>query len=262
LLCVAFDVQGLPGENGRRTDPNFYALGKCPTCQREVIFVGGRRPPIPIACCSGHHNPQAVYRARRVAKCAERRLEHRTDRTCDHCGKVFTPKNSLGKTCSLRCRVALYRQGERKPASEPKEKASEPDTTVYIPRGQTWEGRHRITAEQTDQEKVATFRKLCEPMMAEAKELTDRNTNTIAPLSILHKVVLLQRWAKELGRVAKEAGQTGRQPIVCFCKAFAPVVREARQMAMKNTNTIEPQELLKRLVTMEGLMKELYDEVG
>jgi hypothetical protein len=38
------------------------------------------------------------------------RLDARKDRRCACCGKPFTPKNALGRTCSLRCRVALHRR--------------------------------------------------------------------------------------------------------------------------------------------------------
>jgi predicted nucleic acid-binding Zn ribbon protein len=37
------------------------------------------------------------------------RLEERQHRHCAHCGRAFTPKNSLGKTCSASCRVLLHR---------------------------------------------------------------------------------------------------------------------------------------------------------
>lgn len=41
------------------------------------------------------------------------RLEERQDRKCAHCGETFTPKNSLGQTCSTRCRVALHRAARK-----------------------------------------------------------------------------------------------------------------------------------------------------
>jgi hypothetical protein len=47
---------------------------------------------------------------RLAARRSQARLEARRDRRCKNCGQVFTPKNSLGKTCSTRCRVALHRK--------------------------------------------------------------------------------------------------------------------------------------------------------
>jgi hypothetical protein len=80
---------------------------RCPTCQRPLLAVthwyqhaSGFRE----GCCTGHlRSPSNDARSRE-------RLEAREGRTCKHCGRPFTPKNALGRTCSTRCRVALHRQ--------------------------------------------------------------------------------------------------------------------------------------------------------
>jgi hypothetical protein len=41
---------------------------------------------------------------------ADARRAARKDRRCAFCGGTFTPRNSLGRTCSTRCRVALHRR--------------------------------------------------------------------------------------------------------------------------------------------------------
>jgi hypothetical protein len=56
----------------------------------------------------GDRRPDSVKRS------AER-LAARQNRPCDYCGAEFTPKNSMGTTCSTKCRVALYRRKHRVP---------------------------------------------------------------------------------------------------------------------------------------------------
>jgi hypothetical protein len=60
--------------------------------------------------CNGGGEGKAVNKEDSTRRRASERLAARKDRTCAHCGGTFTPKNSLGKTCSTRCRVALHRQ--------------------------------------------------------------------------------------------------------------------------------------------------------
>jgi hypothetical protein len=73
----------------------------CPTCGRTTYTTGGERGGGSEPCCAAHALPPLRSRER---------LEARKDRTCKNCGATFTPKNSLGTTCSTRCRVALHRK--------------------------------------------------------------------------------------------------------------------------------------------------------
>jgi hypothetical protein len=88
-------------------DPEHRGPCPCPGCGREVVSVNAHRARAGFrtACCDGHHDPEAWYCQRR----GQKRLERRQGRLCERCGKPFTPKNALGKTCSARCRVALHR---------------------------------------------------------------------------------------------------------------------------------------------------------
>jgi hypothetical protein len=89
----------------------------CPTCQRTTFLV--RRDvncyyfkTYCLGACCHAHEPTSPR--------AQARLAERQDRKCLHCHKTFTPKNSLGVTCSGRCRVALHRQNKKEEEQDTK----------------------------------------------------------------------------------------------------------------------------------------------
>jgi transcriptional regulator with XRE-family HTH domain len=205
-----------------------------------------------------------------------------TDQIREALGQTGRSLNQLSSQCGIdRGRLSRFLRGERdltltaasalcgtlglfltaKKDGNAKAETYEHDRTKYIEPSRGWMGGKEIPAGLSDRETVAVFRGICDPLIAQAKQLTDRNITTISPQAIAHKVVLMQRWAKELGRIAKAADQSDRQPIRRFCKAFAPVVREARHLADANEDVIRPREILERLAAMERLMKELNHAV-
>jgi hypothetical protein len=98
----------LPFEHVQIHNARLYPCGKCPGCSRPIVWVR-RRDVSPdaedgIACCHAHQPP---------SQRAQERLEARQDRKCEYCGTTFTPKNSLGTTCSGKCRVALCRRNKK-----------------------------------------------------------------------------------------------------------------------------------------------------
>ena len=79
--------------------------------QREYL----RRLGVPIDVLAGASDEQLLRMVRGQRQPphdmrAQERLDARRDRRCTNCGATFTPKNSLGRTCSTRCRVALHRK--------------------------------------------------------------------------------------------------------------------------------------------------------
>jgi hypothetical protein len=134
----------------------------------------------------------------------------------------------------------------------------EQDTTKYIDPSRGWMGGKEIPAGLSDRETAAVFRRIVDPLLASAKGMTDRNITTISWHSLFHDVVLMQRWAKELGRIAKEAGQSERRPIRRFSKAFAPLATATRRLVEDGGITTQRQrEILSKLSAMGQLFEEL-----
>jgi hypothetical protein len=73
--------------------------------------TGGKKGGEPVpAAGAPKRNPEVKKTYPSWERRARERREARAGRRCEHCGKKFTPRNSLGKTCSARCRVALHRR--------------------------------------------------------------------------------------------------------------------------------------------------------
>lgn len=85
--------------------------GVCPVCQKRVLLPHNRPPrdlrPFSLVCSYGCRNRRAYLRKK------QRSEQARQGRTCPVCGTTFTPKNTLGKTCSGACRVRLHRQQKK-----------------------------------------------------------------------------------------------------------------------------------------------------
>jgi hypothetical protein len=121
-----FQVAGTDGGRVCLRRVLLYGPDKCPTCGRVVCSTNRGRytenddHDDSEPCCWAH-------RKQGPSRLSRERLEARQDRRCEQCGATFTPKNSLGKTCSARCRVALHRerqaQEERKAERQAEQKA-------------------------------------------------------------------------------------------------------------------------------------------
>ena len=59
-------------------------------------------------CCC-----ESCFRKAVLRRANERRRVRRAERACVVCGEMFVPTQSTAKTCSNRCRQALFRQSHR-----------------------------------------------------------------------------------------------------------------------------------------------------
>jgi hypothetical protein len=169
----------------------------CGTCGRVLLVVaeGGKHKRRVSrlrrnlwACCNGHGRGPGNYPAN--LQRAAQRLADRADRKCEHCGKVFTPKNSLGKTCSTRCRVARHRQQREEAAQARRGRRRGQETKT--------EGK-RKSVSVTDHDLLAKALPLIVESIAVMQEPEVRRQDTLA----LDHVGWVRKWLRDVPAARK-----------------------------------------------------------
>ena len=96
-------------------NPFGYSVSLCPGCGVEIVDHTGHTGVWNGTGCGGSLHCSDACRKKRAAELARRRYvpAEPQERPCAHCGKLFAPRRSDAKTCSVRCRTALHRADKK-----------------------------------------------------------------------------------------------------------------------------------------------------